>query len=190
MVCFYFAVVFGAVSTVTARYTPRSPDQHLVYIHDLVSRDVSYPTLEQDSSGSIPYFAYEENFLSATEPLPRLFQHANNLTTGLVNYTLEGPGNCKVFPGDANWSTSSVWLESSLRLILLAIRASVLLSRTLVMTLPADLAALARSACGLTMSRTLRSFLRTKMMSTPGLRLKPVSVYKGSSFMLLPTNLA
>jgi hypothetical protein len=107
--CFYFGVVFGAASTVTARYTPRSPDQHLVYLHDLVSIDVSYPTLEQDSSGSIPYFAYEENFVSATEPLPRLFKHANNLTTGLVNYTLKGPGNCKVFPGDANWPAYADW---------------------------------------------------------------------------------
>jgi hypothetical protein len=109
MVCFFFAVAFGAAITVTARYTPRSPGQPLVYLHDLVPRDVNYPTLEQYSSGSIPYFVYEEDTLSANELLPRLFESASNLTIGQANHTLKSPGDCKVFPGDANWPTFADW---------------------------------------------------------------------------------
>jgi hypothetical protein len=100
---------FWAAITVTARHTPRSPSQPLVYLHDLVQRGVSYPTLEQDPSGFIPYFVYEENYLPAHESLPHLFQHASNLTTGPTNNTFKGPGNCRVFPGDTNWPAFDDW---------------------------------------------------------------------------------
>lgn len=110
MALFILVVAFGAAVTVTARYAPRSPTQPLVYLHDLVSRDVIYATLEQDASGNVPYFAYEKDSLSSDESLPQLFRHAGNLTTSHTNHTLKGPGNCKVFPGDVNWPASQDWI--------------------------------------------------------------------------------
>lgn len=103
------AVAFGAATIVVARHTPRSPDQPLVHLDDLVSRDVTYSTLEQDSTGRVPFFAYEEKSLSINESLPQLFRSGSNLTKSHPNHTFQGPGNCKVFPGDVNWPTSQDW---------------------------------------------------------------------------------
>ena len=109
MISSILIVAFGAATAVVARYTPRSTDQPLVHLHDLVSRDVIYPTLEQDSDACVPYFAYEERSLPPNVSLPHLFRHGNNLTASQSDYTLKGPGHCKVFPGDVDWPSSHDW---------------------------------------------------------------------------------
>jgi hypothetical protein len=109
MVPSILAVAFGAAMTVVARHTPRSTDQPLVHLHDLVPRGVTYSTLEQDSTGRVPYFAYEEKSLSRNESLPQLFMFGSNLTNSHPSNTFQGPGNCKVFPGDEKWPSWRDW---------------------------------------------------------------------------------
>lgn len=104
----FVSVSLGIVSTATARHTPRSPDQPLVHLDDLVGRDFECPTIEQDASDRVPLFAYEESYLSSERSLPQLLRHGGNSTTA-SNSTLKGSGNCKVFPGDSNWPSSQDW---------------------------------------------------------------------------------
>lgn len=99
----------GVATSVQARYTPRSSDLPLVYLDDLVARDAAYETLAQDATGRVPYFAFEEGSLLSDESLPDVLRRAGNATAGLLNHTLKGPGNCKVFPGDANWPSTQDW---------------------------------------------------------------------------------
>lgn len=102
------SVSLGIVAAATARHTPRSPDQPLVHLDDLVAEDFDCPTIEQDVSGRVPLFGYEEKHLSAGESLPQLLSHGGNSTTA-GNSTLKGSGNCKVFPGDVNWPSLRDW---------------------------------------------------------------------------------
>jgi len=102
-------VASGAATAVVARHTPRSIDQPLIHLDDLVLRDVVYQTLEQDSDACVPYFAYEERSLPSNVSLPRLFRYGNNLTASQSGHTLKGPGNCKIFPGDVDWPSSHDW---------------------------------------------------------------------------------
>ena len=101
-------VILGVAATATARHTPRSPDQPLVHLHDLVARDFDCPTLEQDAIGRVPYFAFEERDLSSANSLHKLLRPGSN-STAASNGTLKGPGDCKVFPGDDNWPSSQDW---------------------------------------------------------------------------------
>ena len=109
MICSLLAVALGVTTSVRARYTPRSSDLPLVYLDDLVARGATYQTLAQDATRRIPYFAFEENSLLSDDSLPDVFRRASNATAGLFNHNLKGPGNCKVFPGDANWPSAQDW---------------------------------------------------------------------------------
>jgi len=119
-------VGFGAY--VNARFQPRGLDEEIVHLHDLVPRDIATPSTTQDASGKVPYFDYEKLTVSPTllngllqtklgqaalGKYLNVFKFADQVvtssTTAAVNYTLKGPGNCKVFPGDAAWPTTENW---------------------------------------------------------------------------------
>ncbi|CAJ2503651.1 Uu.00g110450.m01.CDS01 [Anthostomella pinea] len=84
--------------SITARFPDTSNATPLTY---LASREIKpiFETIQQNADGSVPLFASEEDQLTPKGP--------KNLTKH--THSLSGPGNCKVFPGDGAWPSSSEW---------------------------------------------------------------------------------
>ena len=72
------------------------------------------------TAGAVPLFSYERAQLTtaslrnvSSDDAGLFAFDSINVTIGntpsCVNYTLAGPGDCKVFPGDVSWPTASGW---------------------------------------------------------------------------------
>ena len=118
----------GLGAYANARFMPRDPSEDIVHLHDLAPQDVATPSIKQDASGKVPYFDYEKLTVSPTlldglletklgqaalGKYLNVFKFADhvvtNSTSAPVTYNLTGPGNCKVFPGDAAWPSTEKW---------------------------------------------------------------------------------
>ncbi|KYG41232.1 hypothetical protein M433DRAFT_8115 [Acidomyces richmondensis BFW] len=92
-------------------------------------------TIQQNANGAVPLFPYEKQSLSAEELQfieEKLRKHYGNSSCetllgllnfsavdvtkeqGVVNYTLAGPDNCKLFPGDAAYPSQLEWAALNL----------------------------------------------------------------------------
>lgn len=119
------SATLGVASVATALHLPPLEERTRVHLDDLVTRGLDYPTLEQDASGCVPLFGSEEKHLSADDvrSVEELLQGHNSTgdlfrfadletdkpTSESSEITLQGPNNCKVFPGDAAWPSSQDW---------------------------------------------------------------------------------
>lgn len=121
----------GVATVATALHLPPIGDRPRVHLDDLVPRGVDYPTLQQDATGRVPYFGSEEQHLTAEDirsveellqgrhstvdvrKQMELFRFGDLETDESIadsgDYTLKGPDNCKVYPGDADWPSSQDW---------------------------------------------------------------------------------
>ncbi|OQN98711.1 hypothetical protein B0A48_15377 [Cryoendolithus antarcticus] len=120
------APLWLAAFVLARQLTPRDAKSNALYLDDIEPRDVNLKIISPAPDGRVPLFSWEttsippqqlsgtlQSKLGAVGQFLSIFEFADvdvsASKTTPPTYNLQGPGNCKVFPGDVKWPSPASW---------------------------------------------------------------------------------